>query len=92
MKPPILSLICLACILNTSATAMRAPSAGNATDATAPSYDMKAQAVLDLQAMNKKCVDLAEALPSDKLTWRLSPGPLLKCFCMLLESATESSA
>ena len=73
MKTPILSLICLACILNTSAVAMHAPSAGNATDRTAPSYDMKAQALLDLQGMNKKCVDLAEALPSDKLTWRPSP-------------------
>jgi uncharacterized damage-inducible protein DinB len=33
---------------------------------------MKAQALLDLQDVNKKCVDLAEALPSDKLTWRPS--------------------
>src|ERR1700749_181446 len=73
MKPPILSLICLACILNTSAVATHAPGAGNATDRTAPSYDMKAQALLDLQAVNKKCVDLAEALPSDKITWRPSP-------------------
>jgi hypothetical protein len=31
---------------------------------------MKGQALLDLQAVNKKCVDLAAALPSDKLTWR----------------------
>ena len=55
---------------------------------------MKAQAVLDLQAMNKKCVDLAEVLPNDKLTGALhpTPDPLLKCFCMLLESDTESSA
>ena len=73
MKTQILSLICLACILNTSAVAMHAPGAGNATDRTAPSYDLKAQALLDLQAVNKKCVDLAEALPSDKLTWRPSP-------------------
>jgi uncharacterized damage-inducible protein DinB len=73
MKTPILSLICLACMLNASAVAMHAPSAGNATDHTAPSYDMKAQALLDLQTMNKKCVDLAQALPSDKLTWRPSP-------------------
>ena len=67
---------------------------GNSTDSTAPSYDMKAQALLDLQAVNKKCVDLAEALPGDKLTWRppRTHGPLLKCFCMLRESATESSA
>src|ERR1700733_10239258 len=73
MKTPILSLICLACILNTSAVAMHAPGAGNATDRTAPSYDMKGQALLDLQAVKKKGVDLAEALPSHKLTWRPSP-------------------
>ena len=73
MKTPILSLICLACILNVSDAAMRAQTSGNSTDSTAPSYDMKAQALLDLQAVNKKCVELAEALPSDKLTWRPSP-------------------
>jgi uncharacterized damage-inducible protein DinB len=74
MKTPILSLVCLASILNASAVAMNARTAGNSTDRTAPSYDMKAQALLDLQAVNKKCVDLAEALPSDKLTWRPSAG------------------
>ena len=73
MKTPILSSVCLACILNASAVAMHAQTAGNSTDRTAPSYDLKAQALLDLQAVNKKCVDLAEALPSDKLTWRPSP-------------------
>ncbi len=52
---------------------MQAPAAGNSADSTAPSYDMKAQALLDLQGINKKCVDLVEALPSDKLTWRPSP-------------------
>jgi uncharacterized damage-inducible protein DinB len=72
MKTPILSLVCLASILNASAVAMNARTSGNSTDRTAPSYDMKAQALLDLQAVNKKCVDLAEALPSDKLTWRPS--------------------
>ncbi len=73
MKTPILSLICLACMVNASAFAMHAPPADNTTDRTAPSYDMKAQALLDLKGMNQKCVDLAEALPSDKLTWRPSP-------------------
>jgi uncharacterized damage-inducible protein DinB len=72
MKTPILSLVCLASILNASAVAMNVRTADNSTDRTAPSYDMKAQALLDLQAVNKKCVDLAEALPSDKLTWRPS--------------------
>jgi len=52
---------------------MHAQTPGSSTDSTAPSYDMKAQALLDLQAVNKKCVDLAQALPADKLTWRPSP-------------------
>jgi uncharacterized damage-inducible protein DinB len=73
MKTPILSLICFACMVNASAFAMHAPPADNTTDHTAPSYDMKAQALLDLKGVNQKCVDLAEALPSDKLTWRPSP-------------------
>ncbi len=41
-------------------------------DHTAPSYDMKAQALADLQAVQKKFVDLANAVPTDKLTWRPS--------------------
>ena len=73
MKTPILSLICLACMLNDGAIVMHAQTSDNSTDNTAPSYDMKAQALLDLQAVNKKCVDLVEALPSDKLTWRPAP-------------------
>ncbi len=72
MKMPILSLISLACIVSAGAIAAPAQTPDNATDSTAPSYDMKAQALLDLQAVNKKCVDLAEALPGDKLTWRPS--------------------
>jgi hypothetical protein len=51
MKTPILSLVCLACILNASPVAMHARAADNSTDRTAPSYDMKAQALLDLQAV-----------------------------------------
>jgi uncharacterized damage-inducible protein DinB len=39
-------------------------------DHTAPSYDMKGQALLDLEAVQKKFVDLANALPADKMTWR----------------------
>jgi uncharacterized damage-inducible protein DinB len=42
------------------------------TDKTPPSYDLKPQAVLDLEDMEKKFVQLAEAIPSDKYTWR--PG------------------
>jgi uncharacterized damage-inducible protein DinB len=42
-------------------------------DHTAPSYDMKAQSLADLQVVEKKFVDLANALPEDKFTWRPSP-------------------
>ncbi|HZR65198.1 MAG TPA: DinB family protein [Terriglobales bacterium] len=41
-------------------------------DKTAPSYDMKAQSLLDLERVNKKFVDLENAIPSDKFTWRPS--------------------
>ena len=60
MKTPILSLLCFTCALNAGPVPMHAQTP--ATDSTAPSYDMKAQALLDLQAVNKKCVDLAQAL------------------------------
>lgn len=39
-------------------------------DHTPPSYDMKGQALLDLEAIQKKFTDLANALPADKFTWR----------------------
>ena len=39
-------------------------------DNTTPSYDMKAQSLLDLQMVQKKIVDLANALPADKFAWR----------------------
>jgi uncharacterized damage-inducible protein DinB len=42
-------------------------------DHTPPSYDMKPQSLLDLETMQKKFVDLAKALPADKLNWRPSP-------------------
>ena len=43
-----------------------------AADHTAPSYDMKAQSLADLQMVQKKFVDLANAVPADKFTWRPS--------------------
>jgi uncharacterized damage-inducible protein DinB len=48
-------------------------SAEPADDTTAPSYDMKGQALVDLDAVQKKFVQLASAVPDDKLTWRPSP-------------------
>lgn len=49
-----------------------AQNADASTDHTAPSYDMKAQALFDLAAVQKKFVDLANAVPADKLSWRPS--------------------
>lgn len=43
-----------------------------AADHTNPSYDMKAQALADLQVVQKKFVDLANAVPDGKFTWRPS--------------------
>ncbi|HUN89134.1 MAG TPA: DinB family protein [Terriglobales bacterium] len=42
------------------------------TDQTHPSYDMKAQALLDLETVQKKVVGLANAVPESKMTWRPS--------------------
>ncbi len=42
----------------------------DAADHTAPSYDMKAQSLVDLERVQKKFVDLANAVSTDKLTWR----------------------
>jgi len=56
-----------------SAAASAQNSDGSAgADRTAPSYDMKAQYLADLQVVQKKFVDLANAIPADKFTWRPS--------------------
>jgi uncharacterized damage-inducible protein DinB len=67
-----LFLSCVLVLSTLGAVAVAAPRAGDAVDHTAPSYDMKAQALLDLENMQKKFVALANALPADKLTWRPS--------------------
>jgi len=54
------------------AFAAETQNAAASTDHTAPSYDMKPQSLLDLETMQKKFVELANALPADKLTWRPS--------------------
>jgi uncharacterized damage-inducible protein DinB len=55
-------------------SAVTRAAAAEETDKTPPSYDMKAQSLLDLQDLQKKLTDLAGAIPADKLTWRPAPG------------------
>jgi len=45
-----------------------------AADKTTPSYDMKAQAIVDLEQLQKKYVSLAESIPADKYAWRPEGG------------------
>src|SRR5258707_11874150 len=67
----LLSLMLVLMVLSAGATVASAQIAA-AADTTAPSYDMKAQALLDLGRVQKKFVDLANAVPADKFTWRPS--------------------
>jgi len=72
MKPVYLSACFLLLCLSTSAISVGAQTSDASADHTAPSYDMKGQSLADLQVVQKKFVDLANALPADKLTWRPS--------------------
>jgi uncharacterized damage-inducible protein DinB len=56
-----------------SASAMSS-SPATAADKTMPSYDMKAQAALDLQQLQDKYVALAQAIPAEKYSWRPAEG------------------
>jgi uncharacterized damage-inducible protein DinB len=64
-------------VANLAEAAAQPPAASGqaqSADKTAPSYDMKAQSLLDLQDMQKKFTSLAEAFPADKMTWRPGNG------------------
>lgn len=51
------------------------PSAQSAQDDKVTNgYDLKPQAVLDLQQLQKKFTDLANAIPQEKFTWRPGDG------------------
>lgn len=69
-KPIVAVLATLMCIGGMSIGMQSQTADANAADHTAPSYDMKAQALVDLERVQKKFVDLANAVPPDKLTWR----------------------
>ena len=73
MKQLFLSAFLLLLLLGVPIAAPAQSSDAAATaDHTAPSYDMKGQSLLDLQGVQKKFVDLANALPENKFTWRPS--------------------
>src|ERR1700719_4794898 len=77
MKRLVRLLVC-ACLLAGLAGATFAqessPPPAQSADKSAPSYDLKAQAVLDLQQLQQKYTTLAEAIPQEKYSWRPAEG------------------
>lgn len=73
MNKMFLTFVLLVAGLNPAANAAAAQNSDAAsTDHTPPSYDMKGQSLVDLDAVQKKFVGLANAIPADKMTWRPS--------------------
>jgi hypothetical protein len=73
MRTLLVTTFCLLLSLSFAAAPAVAQYGGAASaDKTAPSYDMKAQALLDLEGVQKKFVSLAQATPDDKFNWRPS--------------------
>lgn len=78
MKKLLLSVLGLAFLASSgvaraSYIPLQQSSSQQAKDTTPPSYDMKPQSLLDLETVNKKMIQLAEAIPQDKYTWRPAP-------------------
>jgi uncharacterized damage-inducible protein DinB len=80
MKTAILAALGLCLVVSSNASEPRAKrsaqpaQAAQAADKTAPSYDMKAQSIVDLQDLQKKFTTLADAIPAEKFAWRPSDG------------------
>jgi uncharacterized damage-inducible protein DinB len=77
MKKVLFPVVALALLCSgpvTRASRQNAAQASKSADSTAPSYDMKAQSLQDLDDMHKKFVALAEAIPQEKYTWRPADG------------------
>lgn len=73
MKSHLAIACCLLLITALWSPARALPGDTAGVDHTAPSYDMKAQSLLDLERVQKRFVDLANAVPADKFAWRPSP-------------------
>lgn len=80
MKKPFLAALAVALafgigVVRASASpSQSSQSTAQEKDTTSPSYDMKAQAIEDLQEMQKKFTDLAGAVPAEKYSWRPGEG------------------
>ena len=61
-------------VLGANARPTDEPKAAPPADKTTPSYDMKAQAIVDLQQLQKKYAELAQSIPADKFSWRPEAG------------------
>lgn len=73
MRKALLSGLVVALLASTS-IARANPRPGQGEDKSAPSYDMKAQALLDIDQLHKKFADLAGAVPAEKFNWRPAEG------------------
>jgi uncharacterized damage-inducible protein DinB len=72
-------LVVCACLVTGLVSAVFAqeappPPSAPSADKTAPSYDLKAQAALDLQQLRQKYTTLALAIPQEKYSWRPGEG------------------
>src|ERR1700726_2585439 len=74
MRTLIPAIVVLCFAIGNGASPANGQSAAAPADKTSPSYDMKAQAVYDLQDLQKKFVGLAGAIPAEKYTWRPAEG------------------
>jgi hypothetical protein len=72
VKKLLLAALCLFIALSIGQLNATGQNADTNADKTAPSYDMKAQSLVDLERVQKKFADLANAVPPDKLNWRPS--------------------
>jgi uncharacterized damage-inducible protein DinB len=73
-----ITLLALMCVLQagltlTPALAQSSDVAASA-DKTPPSYDLKPQALQDIEQLHQKFVALAKEIPADKFTWRPGDG------------------
>ena len=73
MRKALLASLAVA-VLFGAGVARAYPRPGQGDDKTPPSYDLRGEALVDIDQLHKKFVDLATAMPPDKLNWRPGEG------------------